>query len=859
MRIARGDLSRWFEQRTAIITPSPFLAAVVRHQFVRNQLAKGTQSWNRPTIASVDAWLVSRWSEARYTTLNIPALLSPSQEHLLWRHVIEHEQSDVFDLDAAADLCRRASRLIAEWRIPFDATWSERESAQQLQHWLKLFRRRCDERGWIARSDLWRLVPEWMQAGDCQPGPAILVGFEHFTPALKQLGIEGGLKPARSFSSARAVAVTEYGSLEEEIEHAARWARFQFEKDASRSLAIFVPGLAGRRALIARAFNRVFYPSRAAQPASPAEELVFSINAGETLADHPLVGSALLVLDLAHERIPSHAASALLRCPFLSGAQTERSQRALADLRLRKWRQTEVTLRDLERASEQCPVLQRAWARTRRVLRDLPASAGFSRWSEIFGDLLRAVRWPGDAELTAREQEVAEAWQDALSELASLGLVSSPVSLDATLSHLRRLLSRTLNQANLFAPIQVLDSADAPGLAFDAAFLAGMSEENWPPRLNLNPLVPMSVQRAYGVPGSSAESAQRERQRLTEALLSVAPAIEISYSGIPSSSIRGLHAKAQPQFWRGKLPLDSFAPAILEAVDDTQAPPLVPSSEVRGGTSLIKSQSQCPFRSFAEIRLRAGSLEEAALGLDSRDRGTFLHKALQGVWQELRTLDRLRATTEEGLREIVRNALVAALDGRSQLPLEQLAKATERERLEEVILEWLALEREREHPFTVEMIEQEREHTFAGLKLKLRIDRIDRLENGRLLLLDYKSGTQNAPKWQEDRPQEPQLLVYAAALGNEVDGMFLCQLKPRDMKPLGCSREKQFAAKSAAVEENWDAFLASASGCVKKLASDFVAGFAVLDPAKHACDYCNLKPLCRICEQDSIREDEPDE
>lgn len=837
MRISCGDLSRWLEQQIAIVTPTPLLANVARQQFAREQLAGGAESWKRPSITSIEAWLASCWNEARYAAADIPTLLSPAQEHVLWRQVIKQDGSEVFDLDAAADLCRGAARLMAEWRIPADAAgWGEREGAQQFQRWRKLFSTRCANGKWITRAELWRLVPEWIRNGSCKADRAVLVGFERCTPGLKQLPLTtGGSEVPREPRPAGRDVITECTSFEEEIEHAARWVRSQFEQDHRRSLAVFVPGLVRQHALVHRVFSRII------------DAAVFSTNGGAPLAKHPVGASALLVLELARERIPLHAASALLRSPFLSGAQTERNERALADLRLRKRKQAEIDLRDLERASEKCPKLQRAWKRLRRVLRERPVHAGLSRWSEFFGRLLRAVRWPGDAELTAQEQQAMDAWQDALSDLASLGIVSPPVTLDETLAHLRRLLARGVDEANLFAPVQILDSTDAAGLAFDAAFLAGMSDENWPPRLTPNPLVPLAIQRAHGVPESSAESAQLEKQRLSDALLSSAPVIEVSYSGTPWSD-GGAGLPSRP----------AVRPTILEMIDDTNGPPLTLTENVRGGTSLIKSQSQCPFRAFAEIRLRAGTMEEASLGLDSRDRGTLLHKALQAVWQNLQSSERLSAASDQELRLLVQEALAAAVDGHEQ-PIERLARETERARLEEVILEWLAVEREREQPFTVEMVELDREHEFSGLRLKLRIDRIDRLRNDKLLLIDYKSGKQDAPKWKEDRPQEPQLLVYSSALGSEVDGLFLCQLKPRDMKPIGCSREKQFSAKSAAVEDCWNEFLASASDCVEKLAREFMAGYAALDPAKHACDYCKLKPLCRIQEQCGIREDDADD
>ncbi|MGH9638778.1 MAG: PD-(D/E)XK nuclease family protein [Bryobacteraceae bacterium] len=836
------DLSRWLEQRTAIVTPSALLATAAREQFAREQIAKGAGSWDRPAISSVDAWLRRCWSEARHTAPNIPALLSAAQEHVLWRQTIEQESNELFDPDTAAYLARDAARLMAEWQIPPDAAnWGNRDDGQQFRRWLKRFRRRCEENEWIVQADLWRLVPAWVRA------PAVSAGFETYTPALKQLLSLPTMERAKAEPRPRGSGTaTKCASFEEEIENAARWARVRFEENPAQSIGVFVPGLARQRALVARHFESVFYPSRAAKPAIETADSIFSIHAAAPLAEHPVAAAALLVLELAQERIPLPAASALLRSPFLAGAEAERNQRAMADLHLRRPRPVDVGLRDLERVSEKCPKLRRLWMRVRRVLRDDAAIRELPQWSEFIGKLLRAVRWPGDAELSAEEQEAVEGMQKALSELASLGLVSPPVSFDAALAHLRRLLSAPKDSAGFFAPVQILDSAQASGLACDCAFLTGMSEENWPPPLSLNPLVPLTVQRAQGVPGSSPESAQREKQELTDALLSVAPVIEISAVSSAAAGERQTTKK------------DGLPYSFLESVDDTYGPKLVLTAEIRGGTSLIKAQSQCPFRAFAENRLHAAGLEEAALGLDSRERGGFLHKALEAVWQELQTQDRLRAATEEELRKAVRRALETAIDGHMQTPFERLAKETERERLEEVILDWLAIEREREQPFAVEAVELKREHEFAGLRLKLRLDRIDRLANGNVLLLDYKSGKQGSPKWDADRPLEPQVQVYAAALGSEVDGLFLCQLKPRDMKAIGHSREKQFTGKSAAVADDWDGFLEQSSACIEKLAGDFAAGFAAVDPLKKACDYCSQKPLCRIQERNAIREDEDD-
>ena len=83
--------------------------------------------------------------------------------------------------------------------------------------------------------------------------------------------------------------------------------------------------------------------------------------------------------------------------------------------------------------------------------------------------------------------------------------------------------------------------------------------------------------------------------------------------------------------WEGRLPNESFALEPLEQRPDGQAPAFVAVGEVRGGTGVIKAQSQCPFQAFAKYRLNARRPEDASFGFDALDRGSFVHKSLEIV------------------------------------------------------------------------------------------------------------------------------------------------------------------------------------------------------------------------------------
>lgn len=849
MRLACSTLLSHFDRQATVLTPTPLLASVAAEQFARAQIKDGLDSWERPAIYNIDAWLAVCWQEARYNDPDAPSLLSAAQEHELWRNIIERQESHLFDVGATARLAARAARLLHEWHIPFDGeAWNEHIDAQHFQHWHKLFRAKCEENGWTTRGELWNLVPNLGVRT-----PTVWVGFDRATPALERLRTAVGSGADLQFDAQireRAPAV-EFLAFEQEIEYAARWARAAFERNPQQCIGVFVPDLATQRALVERVFRQVFYPASRFRTSNDAVH----INVKQPLETHPLVAGALLILELARPRIHHADAGALLRSPFLAAAEAERNLRALADIELRRRRALDFTLQELEFASTKCPCLTGVWQKVRRVFRDKRKLNELPAWSEFFGDLLEAAGWPGDCDLSGEEQEIVEAWKDALSTLAAIGMVCSPVPLDAALARLRGILKTNgIETGNFSSPVQVLDASDARGLQFDCAVVTGLSEETWPPRVNISPLVPLKLQRAY------RESLQSERERATEWLFRSAPVMCATYSGrlSPQAELFVDTSAVEVPVWSGKLARQSYAPVVLEDVVDGAAPRYVASESARGGTSIIKSQSLCPFRAFAEFRLAAQSPEDACFGFDGRQRGGFLHEAIQRVWQELCTHARLCSIEDAELRAIVREAVTKAV-GTDKTPFQQLAAAAERERLETLILEWLEIERYRKQPFTVETVEQEQYYEISGLRLRLRVDRVDRLENGRLILIDYKSGKQTRTKLEGVRPAEPQLLVYTACLGQDVDGIFFAQLKPRELRAIGFSRDPQFSGNAVKVIRDWDDFLYDSRASIEAIAAGFMAGHAAIDPIKGACEYCGVMPLCRIRERGTVAADNGEE
>ena len=198
-------------------------------------------------------------------------------------------------------------------------------------------------------------------------------------------------------------------------------------------------------------------------------------------------------------------------------------------------------------------------------------------------------------------------------------------------------------------------------------------------------------------------------------------------------------------------------------------PPVSEQEASRGGAKLLELQAACPFRAQAELRLGARALEEPEQGIAASDRGDLVHAVLARLWSEIRDHRNLCAMSAADLLAVVRSAIAAetAIAQRSAQGVMRHLLGIEAGWLEARVLELLQQDRSRS-PFVVESLEQDHRIATGGLDLTLRIDRVDRLQDSSLAVIDYKTGGDAEPDaWLGERPRLPQLPLYAEAVGRE--------------------------------------------------------------------------------------------
>jgi RecB family exonuclease len=149
----------------------------------------------------------------------------------------------------------------------------------------------------------------------------------------------------------------------------------------------------------------------------------------------------------------------------------------------------------------------------------------------------------------------------------------------------------------------------------------------------------------------------------------------------------------------------------------------------------------------------------------------------------------------------------------------------------------------------------------------VRLDRVDRLPDGRELLIDYKTGEAAPRHWFGERPDEPQLPAYALTRTPPPAGLAFAIVKRGKCRLHGLAEDDQLGAGIEALEfaklegkaEDWPAQIAAWEKTLDALSAQFRGTEVRVDPKRHphTCRTCTFASLCRVGELLGSVEAEP--
>ena len=171
--------------------------------------------------------------------------------------------------------------------------------------------------------------------------------------------------------------------------------------------------------------------------------------------------------------------------------------------------------------------------------------------------------------------------------------------------------------------------------------------------------------------------------------------------------------------------------------------------------------------------------------------------------------------------------------------------AIERSRLKAVVAGFLESEIAR-HPFAIQHVEERLEFEHAGIQLGLRADRIDRLFDGTLLIIDYKTGSIKNLLNRNGDPVDLQVVVYAAAANEEVGGLALFNIGSRGVQHKGIGGSVEW---NNVPDDEWEELLLRWKSLVLTAMEQIAAGDVRINMQFDAAQSRPLNVLSRAEEQ----------
>ena len=582
----------------------------------------------------------------------------------------------------------------------------------------------------------------------------------------------------------------------DEIRAAAQWSRQRLQEDSSARIGIVLPYLAEAYHPVRHAFQVEFADAPNA----------YDIAGGASLADQPIWRSAQRLLEHFAAPVPE-SREALLKAPFLS----------LGYKRLVAW----------EAAAA------------------LPDQQALAEWVRHFMATLRRARWGRNAGSVQRQAlQTIMMRLDQYAELAQLPAIDQQQALQT----LRELLAQSPFAAERpSAPILALGYLETTGLHFSHLWAAGMTDTGWPMSRAANPLLPLPLLRQRGAPridpAAEAEFAQQRLDQwrnscrhLVASWASEDDGEQHQCSALIEAFREATVEEVVPQHRRLWHPRLTATPRVeLQPAPADQATPRE-EERLSGGAALLRDQALCPFKAWAQHRLRLKPPPSFDVLPDAAVRGLLVHSALFALYD----------SNDAPFCAADLNAAAAAAIDEQIAEAPKLYRDNEHERLVTLLERWLEYEAGRD--FAVVGLEQEVTLTLAGAEFNLRVDRIDldKAENRRLII-DYKTGAVRPDRLLGDRLTETQLPMYALT-DERIGGVLFAQVGSEVAKLDGFA-EQALQVGRPVEKLAWDGLRTRWQSQLEGLLQEHRAGRAAVDPhpsPREACRHCHLPAFCRI-------------
>lgn len=802
-------LSDALRESSQVVTASRRLARVLAAHFAEQQLSEGRSAWRSPPIVSWQEWLTGILLSAELSR-SLPTRINANQSRVLWERCLRREVPDpLLNLATLAREARESWARLHDFDVPLDECEAAARGKDQLTfiRAARGYQSILEREHWIDEAQLAGLATELVNA-DCTTlaGRVTVAGFDRLTPAVTALleAVENSgvtVEKAPGPQCRVPAVIHSYENSDAEMRAAGAWAREVLTESPQQRVAIVSAQLDQNAIRWTRLIREGLAPGW--QTAGADHRAAVNVSYGRKLASYPVCAVALLALRWLLDDLPGRDVSTLLRSGVIGKGHRggrSRLELALRQLPDRNWSPAMLTgaLRGRDDSADAQDLLARIAVLSSR--RDkLPRRAAPAEWAVLIDQILGELNWPGDDALDSAEFQLINRWRELLNDLARLALVSPTMTLSEVLARLTTMAAETVFQPESEGSlVQLLGPLEAAGVEFDQLWITGLSAANWPPRGGPLTLVSRQLQRRYGMPDADPCDTLDYARRVLGRLLASAANVRGSFpltDGDAEQTETGLLLDMETRNEEGGADPGWHATRLLDCahtdrIAEDRVPAVTGDESVSGGAATITRQFVEPFSAFAFGRLGIRWLPGISSGLAANLRGSLMHDALHALYRGLPAQEELA-----GWEAAERHRRVASAAGQAFVRHERFADPTlgallqlERARVANLLQRIISLDLLRA-PFEIREVEVAVQTDISGLPLKLRIDRIDRLPDGEVVILDYKTGARKRFLNNQGEPADMQLVVYAAAIDDAVAGLALVNIDTRSVAIDGAGRD----------------------------------------------------------------------
>ena len=228
----------------------------------------------------------------------------------------------------------------------------------------------------------------------------------------------------------------------------------------------------------------------------------------------------------------------------------------------------------------------------------------------------------------------------------------------------------------------------------------GLTDQCLPQKTHLSAFIPPQLQRELHMPHSVPDRELHFARQTLQRLQRGSAVTVFSYSrlqgdnpNLPCSLITDF-----PNFELLPTIAETGSQSALMSMEESYSVPRGSEEHFSGGTALLANQAKCPFKAFAEHRLRAKPSLNTTDGLDNKERGQIIHKIMELLWLVLGSQKELLNLNSRVLEQHIEKAIHTALTPLKQAHLDSfsnLIQEVEHTRLKRLVLSFLEWEKQR--------------------------------------------------------------------------------------------------------------------------------------------------------------------